>query len=265
MGSILFGGVDVQKYVGDMMSLNVTPADGTDIHDHFRIPLTSVEATSPSGSDSLTTEEFPVPIVLDSGTTLSSLPIDLVEQMWEEVGAEFSDTLQQPLIPCYRRNSPGNFTFGFGGPDGPKVTVPMDELILDIKFGEPPEFPDGSRYEGQDACMFGIHDFGGPPYILGGTFLRSAYVVFDIVNNQVGMAQTAFNETGSDIVPFPSNGAAIPSATAAPNQGETDTPASGDKPDFSAADGFQNNGGVLVVLPAPAVLAAMSFALLAVI
>ena len=68
-------------------------------------------------------------------------------------------------------------------------------------------------------------------------------MVFDIVNNQVGMAQTAFNETGSDIVPFPSNGAAIPSATAAPNQGETDTPASGDKPDFSAADGFQNNGG----------------------
>lgn len=262
MGSILFGGVDVQKYVGDMMSLNVTPADGTDIYDHFRIPLTSVEATSPSGSDALTTEEYPVPVVLDSGTTLSSLPVNLVEQMWEEVGAEFSDTLQQPLIPCYRRNSPGNFTFGFGGPDGPKITVPMDELILDIKFGDPPEFPDGSRYEGQDACMFGIHDFGGPPYILGGTFLRSAYVVFDIVNNQVGIAQTAFNETGSDIVPFPSNGAPIPSATAAPNQGETDTPATGDKPEFSAADGFQNSGGVPAALSVPAVLAAMSLAVL---
>lgn len=255
MGSILFGGVDIKKYVGDMMTLNVTQAEDSGIYDHFRIPLTSVEATSPSGSDTLTTEDYPVQVVLDSGTTLSSLPTDLVKQIWEEAGAEFSSVLKRPLIPCYRKESPGKFTFGFGGPDGPKVTVPMDELVLDIKLGEPPAFPDDSRYEGQDACLFGIQDFGRPPYILGGTFLRSAYVVFDIANNQVGMAQTAFNETDSDIVPFPSNGAPIPSATAAPNQGETDTPPASDEPEYKAADGFQNSGWVPAAPQLPAVLA----------
>ena len=255
MGSILFGGVDIKKYEGEMMTLNVTKANRSGIYDHFRVPLTSLEATSPSGSDTLTTKDFPVSVVLDSGTTLSSLPRDLVDQIWEETGVEFSSALRQPLIPCYRKQSPGEFTFGFGGPGGPQVTVPMDELVLDIKLGGPPAFPDGSRYEGQDACLFGIQDFGGPPYILGGTFLRSAYVVFDIVNNQMGMAQTAFNETDSDVVPFPSNGAAIPSATAAPNQGETDTPAGGNKPDLSASDGFQNGGWIPAAISVPAMLA----------
>lgn len=262
MGSILFGGVDVKKYVGDMMTLDVIPAEGTELYDHFRIPLTSVEASSPSGSDTLTTEGFPAEVVLDSGTTLSSLPADLVDQMWEEAGVEFSSVLQQPLVPCYRRDSPGSFTFGFGGPDGPKVTVAMDELVLDIKEDVPLGFPDGSRYEGQDACLFGVSDFGGPPYILGGSFLRSAYVVFDIANNQVGMAQTAFDETESDIVPFESSGAAIPSASAAPNQGETDTPAGGDEPGYAARDGFQNSG-VPAAVQVPAILA-ISFAFLAV-
>lgn len=260
MGSILFGGVDFKKYDGDMMTLNVTKAEDSDIYDHFRIPLTSVEATSPSGSDTLQAEDFPIQVVLDSGTTLSALPADLVDQIWEEAGVEFSSILKQPLIPCYRRESPGSFTFGFGGPDGPKVTVPMDELVLDIKLGEPPAFPDDSRYEGQDACLFGIQDFDRPPYILGGTFLRSAYVVFDIANNQVGMAQTAFNQTDSDVVPFPSNGATIPSAVAAPNQGETDTPAGGDEPEYKAADGFQNSGWLPSALQLPAILAiALSF------
>ncbi|SPO06137.1 related to acid proteinase PEPI precursor [Cephalotrichum gorgonifer] len=255
MGNILFGGVDVEKYTGSMMSLNVTTADNSDEFDHFRVPLTSVQASSPSGSDTLTTTSYPIQVVLDSGTTLSSLPADLVDQMWREVGVDFSAVLRQPLIPCYRKESPGSFTFGFGGPDGPKVIVPMNELVLDITLGQPPVFPSDSPYKGQDACLFGIQDFGGPPYILGGTFLRSAYVVFDIVNNQVGMAQTDFNETKSNIVPFPSYGAAIPSATAAPNQGQTDTPPSGTAPDFSASTGFQNAGWIPGALQLPAILA----------
>jgi hypothetical protein len=258
MGSILFGGVDVEKYTGPMISLNVTPAAGTNIYDHFRIPLTSVQATSPSGSDTLTTETFPVQVVLDSGTTLSSLPADMVRQMWQVAGAEVSPTLQQPLIPCSWRDSPGKFTFGFGGPGGPKVAIAMNALVLDLTLGKAPPFPAGSRYEGQDACMFGIHDFGGPPYILGGTFLRSAYVTFDIVNNQVGMAQTDFNETESQIVAFSSSGAPIPSATAAPNQGETDTPSGGGEPDYLAAEGFQSGGLSRKALPTKAVLVIVS-------
>ncbi|PKS08673.1 hypothetical protein jhhlp_004726 [Lomentospora prolificans] len=258
MGSILFGGVDTEKYVGDMMKVKIksqTLSSGEEIFDHFRIDLTSVEAESPSGTDTLTTESFPVDVILDSGTTLTSLPIDMVEQMWEEAGAEFSSVLRQPLIPCYRRDSPGKFTFGFGGPGGPKITVPMDELVLDLTTGKAPLFPDGSRYKGQEACLFGIQDFGGPPYILGGTFLRSAYVVFDLVNNEIGIAQTDFNETDSSIVAFASNGSSIPSATEAPNQGQTDTPARLVAPAYDARTGFQNSAWVPGVFGASTVLA----------
>jgi len=258
MGSILFGGVDTEKYVGDMMKVKVNPTTIPDtfdtVFDHFRISMTSVEANSPSGSDTLTSASFPIEVILDSGTTLTSLPIDLVKQIWEEVGAEFSSVLRQPLIPCYRRDSSGKFTFGFGGPGGPKITVPMDELVLDLTLGRAPLFPSGSKYEGQEACLFGIQDFGGEPYILGGTFLRSAYVVFDLVNNEIGIAQTDFNETKSAIVAFPSNGS-IPSATEAPNQGQTDTPARLVDPAYNARSGFRNAAWTPGVFGASSILA----------
>lgn len=59
--------------------------------------------------------------------------------------------------------------------------------------------------------------------ILGDTFLRSAYVVYDLVNLKAAIAQTVFNATDSNVVTFASSGAAVPSATPAPGSGVEDT------------------------------------------
>jgi len=45
--------------------------------------------------------------------------------------------------------------------------------------------------------------------------LRSAYVVYDLVNNRIGIAQSNFNAGSSNVVAFASSGAPIPSATTA--------------------------------------------------
>ncbi|KFY41714.1 hypothetical protein V494_02820, partial [Pseudogymnoascus sp. VKM F-4513 (FW-928)] len=56
------------------------------------------------------------------------------------------------------------------------------------------------------------------PILFGDTFLRSAYVVYDLANNEIGLAQTDFNAKGSNIVEFASMGAAIPQAPTASGQ-----------------------------------------------
>lgn len=201
------------------------------------VALTSLGGYSSSGRDTLTSREFPIPVVLDSGTTLSYLPTDLARQTWTEVGAIYSDQLGAAVLPCAMQNSKGYFSFGFAGPNGPRINVTMDELVLDLTSGRAPTFNSGP-YEGQDVCQFGIQNFTSAPYLLGDTFLRSAYVVYDLVNNQIGIAATDFNSTDSNIVPFPSMSAPIPSATVAPGQSEVTQIPSVTSPAYAAGPGF---------------------------
>ncbi|KAJ4297302.1 hypothetical protein N0V88_004220 [Collariella sp. IMI 366227] len=240
-GSILFGGIDTKKYKGELTRINIYPTS-QDIFTSFLVALTSLEASSPSGQDTLTSIKFPVPVVLDSGTTLSYLPTDLAQQVWNEVGAIYSPQFQVAVLPCDMQNSKGYFSFGFAGPSGPRINVTMDELVLDLTSGQPPIFSAGP-YKGQDVCSFGIQNFTSAPYLLGDTFLRSAYVVYDLVNNQVGIAATDFNSTETNVVPFPSMSAHIPSATVAPDQNEvTKVPAVTD-PAYAASKGFMDGEG----------------------
>ncbi|KAK3694536.1 mitochondrial elongation factor g 1-like protein [Podospora appendiculata] len=235
-GSILFGGIDTKKYVGDLTRIAIYPTQ-QDLYTSFLVAFTSLQAVSPSGTDTLTSRSFPIPVVLDSGTTLSYLPTDLAKQIWTEVGATYSASEGLALLPCSMQNSKGYFSFGFAGPSGPKINVTMDELVLDLTDGQAPVFSAG-EYRGQDACAFGIQNFTSAPYLLGDTFLRSAYVVYDLVNNQVGIAATDFNSTKSNIVPFPSMGAEIPSATVAPNQQQATAKPSATQPGYAASTGF---------------------------
>ncbi|KAK4447594.1 mitochondrial elongation factor g 1-like protein [Podospora aff. communis PSN243] len=240
-GSILFGGIDTEKYHGNLTKINIYPIQHA--FTAFVVAFTSLEAFSPSGSDTLTSSSFPVPVVLDSGTTLSYLSTDLASQVWKEVGAIYSSQFQLAVLPCKMRNSQGYFSFGFAGPNGPRINVSMGELVLDLTDGQPPIFNNGP-YKGMDACEFGIQNFTSAPYLLGDTFLRSAYVVYDLVNNQVGIAPTVFNSTRSNIVAFASKSAQIPSATTAPDQSKvTDLP-SVTSPAYVAGPGFTDSAGV---------------------
>jgi hypothetical protein len=47
--------------------------------------------------------------------------------------------------------------------------------------------------------------------VLGDTFLRSAYVVYDLQNNQISLAQTDFNSTTTNVVEITASG--VPGAS----------------------------------------------------
>jgi hypothetical protein len=78
-----------------------------------------------------------------------------------------------------------DFTFSA---DGPTISVPINELVLAMGVSR-----------GEEVCILGIGPAGDSISVLGDTFLRSAYVVYDLENNQIALAQTVFNSTQSSI------------------------------------------------------------------
>jgi hypothetical protein len=211
-GSILFGGIDTKKYTGDLVSIDVYPASGSNVFTSFTVAFTSLGATSSSGTDVFTPSTFAEAAILDSGTTITLLPDQLATLVYEELGATVDSELGAVVVPCSLAQKDGTLNFGFGGSGGPVIKVGVNELVLPLTLtdGSSPTYQNG-----ETACQLGIQAAGNLPVLFGDTFLRSAYVVYDLDNNKIALAQTDFNATDSNVVAFPSSGAAIPSAVTA--------------------------------------------------
>lgn len=100
--------------------------------------------------------------------------------------------------------------FQFGGVNGPIVKVPVSEFLMDLgldRSGKPYIF----HNTGQVACQLGFEAAQGRPILLGDTFLRSAYVVYDLDNNEVSMAQTKFNSNQENVQEIKAGPRGVPS------------------------------------------------------
>jgi hypothetical protein len=222
----------------------------------FTVAFTSLSATSSSGTDQLTPPSYAEAAILDSGTTITLLPDDVALLVFEELGATVSQQLGAVVVPCNLAKNTGTLNYGFGGPGGPTIKVSVSDLVLPLTLtnGRSPTYSDG-----QAACQLGIQAAGNLPVLFGDTFLRSAYVVYDLDNNRIALAQTDFNATGSNIVPFASSGAPIPSASSTSNQVQVTQTASG-LPRASGA-GTATGTGVATYNPtATGLVAASGFA-----
>jgi Eukaryotic aspartyl protease len=202
-GTILFGGVNTAKYGGGLATVPIIKEYG--IYLEFIIALTglSVAGTSLASSASL-----PAPVLLDSGSTLAYLPNDLVTDIYNAVNAVYNSDVGYAYVECSLRDRNASIDFDFSGKT---ISVPYNELVLDQSYsisGQPLTFQNG-----QPACAFGIAPAGDSSPVLGDTFLRSAYVVYDLVNNEISLAQTIFNSTFDDIVEITTGSNSVPGAT----------------------------------------------------
>ncbi|KAG0646765.1 putative aspartic-type endopeptidase opsB [Hyphodiscus hymeniophilus] len=219
-GSIIFGGMDSDKFHGDLLEMPIVPSplgNGTSVYSEFTVALTSFSMTGQAGNTtSLTQGAYDAPVILDSGTTLTYVPQPLADLIYEKLNA-VDDTQNSGLVfvDCgVSTNSPKTtFNFGFGGSDGVSIQIPIDEMVfsLDGLFSV-----DGSASPDlpfSNTCGLGINGQAEEPYILGDTFLRSAYVVYDLKNNVIAIAQTNFNSTTSSIIDFTADATAIPNVS----------------------------------------------------
>lgn len=240
-GSVLFGGVDTAKYTGDLISVEVYPTSRSGRVTSFTVAFTSLSATSSSGTDQLTPDNYAQAAILDSGTTITLLPDDVAQAVFEELGATVSQQLDAVIVPCSLADNDGTLNYGFGGSGGPTIKVAVSQLVLPLTLpnGQTPTYTDGTA-----ACQLGVQAAGSLPVLFGDTFLRSAYAVYDLDNNRIALAQTDFNATGSNIVPFASSGAPIPSATEAGSQAEVTQTATGVPKLGVSATATGNVGGI---------------------
>lgn len=198
-GSLLFGGVDQDRYEGDLVTMPVQQIAGGFYE--FFVTLTGVKW----GSDTLGSN-MALGVLLDSGSTLTYLPDSIVADIYNKVDAAYDQSGGTAYVDCGMSSDDLELSFS-----NLKIKVPLDELIIDLG-DENQQFQDGTP-----ACLFGIAPAIGGTHVLGDTFLRSAYVVYDLDNNEISMAQTKYNVTTSDVVEISKGKNAVPNADDASN------------------------------------------------
>lgn len=203
-GSILFGGVNKAKYHGDLKTLPIQTVNGG--YSEFVLALTGVAFASEHDSHSYSSASLPVAVLLDSGSSLTYLPDSLVKDIYDDFGVVYEPSSGVGFVPCNLAMNDTSITYTFSSPT---ITVDVKELILE---SGPLYFRDGTR-----ACPFGIVPAGDSTAVLGDTFLRSAYVVYDLSNNEISLANTNFNPTSDDILEIGSGKDSVPGATRVAN------------------------------------------------
>jgi hypothetical protein len=204
IGNILFGGYDTANFKGNLSFLDIQPPGN-----RFTVALTGLwlqVADDRSDLATSLTPSKPVPVVLDTGAPDMVLPTDLFEPLAYYFGV--TNTSIGYAVPCPTEDLVGEMSFQFGGTDGPVIHVPFSELfrLADVDWSDVFNTPKGHE---TDVCLFGVrpsNEIASELLILGDTFLRSAYVLFDLENSQIGIANALWNVTDSNIVELPANG-----------------------------------------------------------
>lgn len=198
-GNILFGGVDTEKFRGSLSTLPIIPQQGN-VYAEFIISLTGLGQNGDLGS---VFQNENVPVLLDSGSSLMYLPDDVVRSLYAAFNAQYEPSQGAAFVDCNLANQEGSLDFTFSEPT---ISVPLNELVIvaGISGGEP-------------VCILGIAPAGDTMCVLGDTFLRSAYVVYDLDNNEISLAPTNFNATRSNIEEIHAGDEGVPNASGVPD------------------------------------------------
>ena len=202
-GSLLFGGVNTEKYHGQLSSLPIQTGPGQLQPEELFITLTGVQY----GGSSLVSFRADAAL-LDSGSSLIYLPDEIAGAIYKVVGAQIDQSRGVAVVPCSMAKSPQTLDFGFSGAT---ISVPMSELVLP---GPNSQLSGtfGQSGSSQKLCTLAIIPNGGANTVLGDPFLRSAYVVYDLANNMISIAQTNFNATKDRILEIGTGPSAVPDA-----------------------------------------------------
>ncbi len=212
-GSIIFGGVDTDKYTGQLQTLPIQKE--FDEYAEFIITLSSMSIVIGGETQSLNTD-LPTAVILDSGSSLTYLPN--TDAIYTALNVEYSQQDGAAFASCDLANENITLDFKF---TSPTISIPISELILSIdsveegrEYSNIGDGGDGSYISGgsDDICLFGIAPSQGSTSVLGDTFLRSAYVVYDLANNEISLAQTNFNSTTTHVVEIGTGTGSVPDA-----------------------------------------------------
>ncbi|KAI4719386.1 acid protease [Aureobasidium sp. EXF-10727] len=202
-GSILFGGVDTEKYTGNLTTLNLFMSNlgsGGKAVTEFALQLDEVSMKHEDGTQTAVVESSgpQVLVIPDSGTSTWNLPADAYNTVVNMTGVTVSGS--SALLPCSQISNTTTFTFTFSGNGKNKaqLQVPLSAFFI------PAVKANGKMIKmgGQDACVMMVQPSNPSNgiYLLGDAVLRAGYWVFDMDNGQISIAQARLSSTASNIV-----------------------------------------------------------------
>ncbi|ANB11681.1 Yps3p [Sugiyamaella lignohabitans] len=178
-GHVLFGGIDREKFVPPLQTVPVTSTST------LEVTLSSVSAGGQKTISSIS-------VVLDTGTSLMYLPNSYVKTIAKAYGATYNQELDMyTLNKSSYNNLPESVRFNF---QGVVIQVPTKEVIWPLTWFT------GKNEGGKYALTIMPNTQSLGYNILGDTFLRSAYVVYDLDYREISIAPVRYSRL-SDVVP----------------------------------------------------------------
>ncbi len=200
-GTILFGGIDTSKYTGALQTVDTLPDIQTGVIDQFVTAVTDLKATvdgstsavfsnGKPGLDAYRQNSGSLPVLLDTGSAAWSVP----PSVYTALVSNFPYINRQGVCDCKYADSADTMTVTFNGQLD--ITVPAKEFIVPA-YNRTTNQPYQDQ-SGAGQCVFMVVPSKGTGMgfdTLGDAVLRSMYVVFDLDQGQMSLAQAAVNST----------------------------------------------------------------------
>ncbi|QBZ65888.1 hypothetical protein PoMZ_12855 [Pyricularia oryzae] len=206
-GVISFGGVDTKKFSGKLGQMPILGPQGKEEIRRYWVPMDSIAMSKNGGNKTYSGGN--IPIVIDSGSTLSYLPSSVVTAMAMDANALWNSEGGVYFVKCDKMPADASFDFSFNNGSF-RISVPWRNFFWNT---------------GGNTCVLGAVPIksGSVTALLGDSFMRSVYTVFDQTSNMVFMAPYANCGSNEQMIPAsPSGAAANFTGECSPGQGLPD-------------------------------------------
>ncbi|KAI8097871.1 aspartic peptidase domain-containing protein [Gilbertella persicaria] len=213
-GEIIFGGIDETKFDGNLTYLPVaslitrsSSGSSSSSQPGYYYWMVYGQGLGVKNSDTGSNPSWRLrelgAFILDTGTTLTYLPTSVATDIVSAFAGERNYAYDRQsgvfIVDCKTAKSPARFELQMSQSsrisNSPLVlSVPASELVIPV---------DSNSADTASICMFGIAPLNGGGglgnnlYLVGDSVLRSAYMVFDMGQNRVGLAAT--KQTGGAV------------------------------------------------------------------
>ncbi|ORX58327.1 acid protease [Hesseltinella vesiculosa] len=213
-GEILFGGIDNTKFngalqyvpvvnykVSNMITPNLGSGSKSSSGSTYLYWTVAGQAVTSSTGFNISFPQMQ-PFVLDTGTTLTYMPAQIVKGLVAKLPGNITYDAFNMLynIDCASSNDKKttvNFQISTSTsatvPTPVTIAVPLSEMVMPL---------DSNSVSTATQCMLAIAPMmatstSSPTWILGESTLRSIYQVYDVQNNRVGLAPASANGNGT--------------------------------------------------------------------
>lgn len=216
-GSILFGGVDTEKYKGPLTTLNLLRTRNTGKVDNFHLYLEEIKMepyNEPSQTILRSTNDSKLQTLVDTGTPDWRIPASAYKEVVKRAGGEpagserangvWPGVLSSHYVrPCSEvarglaNTTHFEITFAGNGSQTANLRLELADLFSPITMKGGSAATDDT---GRPLCFLRVFPGEHSSLITSSSVMRAGYWVFDLDNGQISLAQANLGGNSSNVV-----------------------------------------------------------------